>query len=70
LSYIDEPYADGSAIPTYLLAEYARDHVTVLLSGEGGDVFFQVTIPIWPIRYVGYIEEFLHLSGKFDSSAY
>ena len=40
LSYIDEPYADGSAIPTYLLAEYAKDHVTVLLSGEGGDEFF------------------------------
>ncbi len=40
LSYIDEPYADGSAIPTYLLAEYAKDYVTVLLSGEGGDEFF------------------------------
>jgi asparagine synthase (glutamine-hydrolysing) len=40
LSYIDEPYADGSAIPTYLLAEGAKDFVTVLLSGEGGDEFF------------------------------
>lgn len=40
LAYIDEPYGDGSAIPTYLLAEVAKDYVTVLLSGEGGDEFF------------------------------
>lgn len=37
LAHIDEPYGDGSAIPTWLLAEKASDLVTVLLSGEGGD---------------------------------
>jgi len=40
LAYIDEPYADGSAVPTYLLAECAKEYVTILLSGEGGDEFF------------------------------
>jgi asparagine synthase (glutamine-hydrolysing) len=33
----DEPYADDSAIPVYYLAELARRHVKVVLSGEGGD---------------------------------
>lgn len=37
LAHIDEPYGDGSAIPTWLLAERASSLVTVLLSGEGGD---------------------------------
>ena len=37
---IDEPYGDGSALPTAMLAEHATEHVTVLLSGEGGDEMF------------------------------
>lgn len=55
--WLDEPMSDGSLIPTFLLAQFVRKHVTVALGGDGGDELF-----------AGYPMYYAHtLAAKYNS---
>ncbi|MBI3305368.1 asparagine synthase (glutamine-hydrolyzing) [Candidatus Parcubacteria bacterium] len=63
---LDEPFADPSILPTYLLSKFARERVTVALGGDGGDELFlgyptfqAHTIAAWYLRLPKVVREYL-----------
>jgi len=50
---LDEPQGDSSLLPTWLLCRFARRHVTVALSGDGGDELFAGYDPFRALRMAG-----------------
>ncbi|QDO94309.1 asparagine synthase (glutamine-hydrolyzing) [Formosa sediminum] len=62
----DEPFSDTAALPTHLLSNKTREHVTVALTGDGGDEVFggynKYYIGKMNKRYTSIVPEFLHKS--------
>ena len=70
----DEPFSDTAALPTHLLSEKTREHVTVALTGDGGDEVFggynKYYIGKMNKKYTSIVPQFLHKSITNLSNKY
>ncbi len=64
MSRLDEPIGDASLLPTYMLSKFTRKHVTVALSGDGGDELFAGYDPFMALKpaqfYSKYVPNLAH----------
>jgi len=65
---LDEPMADASILPTYLLSKFTRGHVTVALGGDGGDELFAGYPTYLAHKFARPYEHFFHPIGTFLAS--